>query len=397
MSTKEIATEKDNASQGSNGGDSIEFMEFKKRISRLVEDLIKYRPNLESVWGKKESVEMKLETNEVKLSFSINKLELETATSVLTLFHNSFGPSSGTTTDISFSHIVGELNKAEGETKITIEKRYSEYNIKISTSIKQFNQHFEYFISELATLIYPKIEVEVAAEEKNKMEAATEALKNWYVNYGRGLEHLGCRVLLETTLTWEDLVGLEEVKKVLESNILMPLKREELFRKIIDKVFPHDVSIMPKGLLFYGPPGTGKTWSLRVLGALAGLPVVVLPCQALMSKWYGESEQILSQIFLKLKAAGKVILLIDELDAIARKRETSQETSARLVSIMLTELDGLDESRGQILLVASANNTDLIDPAVLDRFDIRLDFPYRARSSLVGCCNITLNIWPERI
>jgi SpoVK/Ycf46/Vps4 family AAA+-type ATPase len=144
---------------------------------------------------------------------------------------------------------------------------------------------------------------------------------------------------------------------------------------------PHPVNVLPRGVLLHGPPGCGKTWSMKVIAAEAGLPVVVLPCDAVLSKWYGESENRLAGVFGLCRQAGRMILLIDELDALARHRSESHETTARMVSILLSEMDGMAES-SEVLLVGSANDVESIDRAVLDRFDLTIEFGLPGPSQL---------------
>jgi SpoVK/Ycf46/Vps4 family AAA+-type ATPase len=112
---------------------------------------------------------------------------------------------------------------------------------------------------------------------------------------------------------------------------------------------------------------------MRVSAGEAGLPVVVLPCEAVLTKWCGESEKRLASVFAECRMAGRMILLIDEIDALAKHRSEVHETTARMVSILLSEMEGLSESN-QILLVGSANNLESIDRAVLDRFDLKIEF-----------------------
>ena len=120
---------------------------------------------------------------------------------------------------------------------------------------------------------------------------------------------------------------------------------------------------------------------MRVIAGEAGLPVVVLPCEAVLTKWYGKGENRLASVFAKCREAGRTIMLIDEIDALAKHRSESYETTARLVSILLSEMDGLVESN-QILLVGSANNLETVDRAVLDRFDLKIEFPLPDRDQL---------------
>lgn len=206
-------------------------------------------------------------------------------------------------------------------------------------------------------------------------------MKSWHEDFGRSFEKMGCRVLRESALGWKDLMGLPHLRERLERSVLRPLVREQLYQKIVAHVMPHRVNVLPRGVLLFGSPGCGKTWSMRVIAGEAGLPDVVFPCEAVLTKWYGESEARLARLFGLCREAGRMILLIDELDALARHRNESHETTARMVSILLSEMDGLTES-SEVLLVGSANNVESIDRAVLDRFDLKIEFGLPNRDQL---------------
>ena len=192
------------------------------------------------------------------------------------------------------------------------------------------------FVTDAARLVFPPV-------ERISKRKVTD-LESWYKEYGRDFEKIGCRVIRESGLGWKDLAGLDSLRDRLERSVFQPLAREQLYQKVALRVMPHRVNVLPRGVLLYGPPGCGKTWSMRVIAGEAGLPVVVLPCDALMSKWYGESENRLARIFALCCEADRMILLIDELDSLAKHRSDSHETTAHMVSILLTEMDGLADA-----------------------------------------------------
>jgi hypothetical protein len=237
--------------------------------------------------------------------------------------------------------------------------------VAIRTGVEQFDDHFETFVTDSARMLFRPV-------EKPRRKPAAD-LKAWHREFGRSFEELGCRVLRESAIGWSNLVGLDPVRERLERAVLLPLQREGLYQKVARAVMPGGVNLLPRGVLLSGPPGTGKTWSMRALAGEAGLPVVSLPCDALMTKWYGESEQRLADVFRLCREAGRMILFIDELDALTRHRQGSHETTARLVSIFLAEIDGLAGCPA-VVLVGSANAVSSIDAAVLDRFDVTIAF-----------------------
>jgi hypothetical protein len=248
------------------------------------------------------------------------------------------------------------------------------YCVEIRTNLKDFNDHFEVFVTDAARTVFPP---------SGPVSVDAGDLESWRKEYGRAFEKLGCRVLRESSLGWSDLAGLDNLRERLERSVFQPLAREQLYQKIASRVMRHPPNVLPRGVLLYGPPGCGKTWSMRVIAGEAGVPVVVLPCEAVLTKWYGESENRLANVFALCHEADRMILLIDELDALARHRNESHETTARMVSILLAEMDGLNES-SRILLVGSVNDVKSIDRAVLDRFDLKIEFGLPAREQLAA-------------
>ncbi|PIN93164.1 ATPase [Candidatus Pacearchaeota archaeon CG10_big_fil_rev_8_21_14_0_10_31_24] len=168
-------------------------------------------------------------------------------------------------------------------------------------------------------------------------------------------------------VTYEDIGGLsEEVKKIREM-VELPLKHPEIFDKLgIDP---------PKGVLLHGPPGTGKTLLAKAVANESEAHFILLNGPEIMSKFYGESEKKIRDIFDDAEKNAPSIIFIDELDAIAPKREEVQgEVERRVVSQMLTMMDGL-KSRGRIIVIGATNRINSIDPALRrpGRFDRELE------------------------
>jgi transitional endoplasmic reticulum ATPase len=164
---------------------------------------------------------------------------------------------------------------------------------------------------------------------------------------------------------WEDVGGLDEVKALLGERVELPLKRPESFTRIGIKP--------PKGVLLYGPPGTGKTLLAKAVATEAGANFITAKGSALLSKWYGESEKKIAELFHRARQVTPAILFFDELDSLAPVRGGSlgePQVTERVVNQILAEMDGMEELRGVVVLGAS-NRPDLIDPALLrpGRFD----------------------------
>jgi transitional endoplasmic reticulum ATPase len=179
-------------------------------------------------------------------------------------------------------------------------------------------------------------------------------------------------VLVESpNVHWDDVGGLQEAKQELEEAVEWPLKFRELFE--------HAAAKPPKGILLYGPPGTGKTLIAKAVATESGVNFISIKGPELLSKWVGESEKGVREIFRKARTAAPCIIFFDEVDAMAPGRGSSLDGSGvteRMVSQILTELDGLQELK-DVTVMGATNRPDLVDPALLrpGRFDRMLYIP----------------------
>src|SRR5213596_2173457 len=168
-------------------------------------------------------------------------------------------------------------------------------------------------------------------------------------------------------VTYEDIGGLkEEIQKVREM-IELPLRHPEIFEKLGIEA--------PKGVLLYGPPGTGKTLLAKAVATESNAHFIPISGPEIMSKFYGESEARLREIFKEAKEKAPTIIFIDEIDSIAPKREeVTGEVERRVVSQLLSLIDGL-EARGKVIVIAATNRPNAIDPALRrpGRFDREIE------------------------
>jgi len=171
-------------------------------------------------------------------------------------------------------------------------------------------------------------------------------------------------------VTWDDVGGLDEIKEKLTESVILPLKHKELFKGA--KVKPI------KGILFSGPPGTGKTLLAKALANQSNVNFISVKGAELLSKYVGESEKAVIEVFRKARQVSPSIIFFDEIDAIAPHRSiNSNRVSERVVSQFLTEIDGIEELV-DVFVLASTNRIDMVDPAILraGRFDLILEVPY---------------------
>ena len=177
-------------------------------------------------------------------------------------------------------------------------------------------------------------------------------------------------------VTWNDVGGLEEIKQRLREAVQWPLMHPELFESL--RLAP------PKGALLSGPPGCGKTLLAKALATEAAVNFVSVKGPELLSMYVGESERGLRDVFRKARQAAPCIIFFDEIDALASTRSRGGNDSgvaARVLSQLLTELDGIEELKG-VFVLAATNRPDLLDPALLrpGRFDIQFAMPLPDRA-----------------
>src|SRR6476620_1951972 len=183
---------------------------------------------------------------------------------------------------------------------------------------------------------------------------------------------------------WEDIGGLGDVKQELQEAVEWPLKYHGLF--------VHTDATPPKGILLYGPPGTGKTLMAKAAAHESEANFISIKGPELLSKWVGESEKGVREVFRKARGAAPCIVFFDEIDAIAPTRGgagSDSHVTERLISQLLTELDGL-EILTNVVIIAATNRPDIIDPALLrpGRFDRLLYVPPPDKESRVHVLKI---------
>ncbi len=172
-------------------------------------------------------------------------------------------------------------------------------------------------------------------------------------------------VLVEVpNIKWDDVGGLDNVKQQLKEAVEWPLKKPDAFKRLGVKP--------PKGILLYGSPGTGKTMLAKAVATESKANFILVKGPELLSKWFGESEKAVREIFRKARQTSPTIIFFDEIDSLAPRRDASSDNQVaeRVVNQMLTEMDGLEELT-DVVIIAATNRPDLLDTALLrpGRFD----------------------------
>jgi transitional endoplasmic reticulum ATPase len=215
-------------------------------------------------------------------------------------------------------------------------------------------------------LVLPKInlnEPEIPAEILDSLQVIREDFENAL----KDVQPSAIReILIEVpAVSWDDVGGLDEVKRLLKEVVEWPLKNPESYR---------DIGVeAPKGVLLYGPPGTGKTLLAKAIAHESDANFITAKGSDLLSKWYGESEKRIAEVFTRARQVAPSIIFLDELDSLAPIRGTSTgepQVTARILNQLLSEMDGLEELRA-VVVIGATNRPDVIDPALVrpGRFD----------------------------
>ncbi|NND86263.1 MAG: CDC48 family AAA ATPase [Nitrosopumilus sp.] len=172
-------------------------------------------------------------------------------------------------------------------------------------------------------------------------------------------------------VSWDDVGGLDELKEELREAVEWPMKYKEAYDYV-------DVET-PKGILLHGPPGTGKTLIAKALAKMTESNFISIKGPELLSKWVGESEKGVREIFRKARQAAPCIIFLDELDALVPRRgsgDSGSHVTENVVSQILTEIDGLEELNN-VLIIGATNRLDIVDEALLrpGRFDRIIEVP----------------------
>ncbi|HEX6028341.1 MAG TPA: CDC48 family AAA ATPase [Nitrososphaeraceae archaeon] len=191
-------------------------------------------------------------------------------------------------------------------------------------------------------------------------------------------------------INWDDIGGLESIKQEMQEAVEWPLKYQG--------IFTFADAVPPKGILLYGPPGTGKTLMAKAAANESEANFISIKGPELLSKWVGESEKGVREIFRKARQAAPCIIFFDEIDAIAPKRGGNfgdSHVTERLISQLLTELDGL-EVLTNVVVIGATNRPDIVDAALLrpGRFDRLLYVPPPDRDSRIQIIKIHIKKKP---
>jgi transitional endoplasmic reticulum ATPase len=211
---------------------------------------------------------------------------------------------------------------------------------------------------------------EINVEEEHIPPTILEKMEVNYTDFTTAYREITPTAMREVfleipTVHWEDVGGLDEIKQSLKEAIEWPIKNPEIFTSM--GIEP------PKGILLFGPPGCGKTLLARTIASESEANFISIKGPEILSKWVGESEKAIREIFRKARMASPAIIFLDEVDSIVPRRGAGYSDSGvtqRMISQLLTEMDGLIALQN-VVVIAATNRPDILDPALIrpGRFD----------------------------
>jgi len=233
-------------------------------------------------------------------------------------------------------------------------------------------------------------------EEENIPLSVLDNLKVTQTHFKLALDQSNPSAFRETSveipnITWEDIGGLENVKRELQETVQYPVEHPEKFEKF---------GMQPsKGVLFYGPPGCGKTLLAKAIANECQANFISIKGPELLTMWFGESENNVREVFDKARQASPCVLFFDELDSIARARGSSGSDGGgagdRVINQILTEIDGVGV-RKNVFVIGATNRPDILDPAIMrpGRLDQLVYIPLPDRKSRIQIFKATLRKSP---
>ncbi|HEX9678443.1 AAA family ATPase, partial [Nitrososphaera sp.] len=225
----------------------------------------------------------------------------------------------------------------------------------------------EYLCKEAAMRCLRRLLPEINLQEEKVSPESLEKLIVTQADFDQAIMDVMPSAMREVFLespdvSWQDIGGLDEVKRQLQEAVEWPLKYPDLYSKLGHAV--------PKGILLHGPSGTGKTMLAKAVATESEANFIKVNGPELLSKWIGESERGVREVFRRARQAAPCVIFFDEIDAIASARGEGGGSTERIVSQILTEMDGISELHG-VVVIAATNRPDMIDPALMrpGRFD----------------------------
>jgi len=250
--------------------------------------------------------------------------------------------------DVELKTLSSELN---GYTGADMKSLCREAAMK---SIRRYLPEIDLETEKIPSKILQSMDIKIIDFYDAMHEVVPTALREFYVERSK--------------IYWENVGGLDEAKKVLEENLITAMNEPEKFLKLGIKP--------PKGALLYGPPGCGKTILARALSTESGGNMILVRGPEILSKWVGESEKAIREIFRKAKSASPCVIIFDEMDSLARTKSGEESgVGETILSQLLTEME--EGSSSRVVVIGITNRPDMIENSMLrsGRLDLRIYVP----------------------
>lgn len=342
------------------------FYEFKKSIEDVVEDftlkqegsvLSASRPRLEYNKGKTEG------------SFIIRPIGKEVAIDLIdAICDNYLGFVEIKKGDFTYYIEAGKENR-----RWIKEKDKTDNEIRIELRIDAYDREHRdcTSIGFIKDTDWNQTDLVCFLELWKKYAKPKKADENCMIDKSECLRKQGAILYESESFTWDMIAGYDSVKREVIDTVIIPFQNPEVLAQLsaLTRKFPGNNR--PRGVLFEGPPGTGKTTMAKVIASESEMPLVYVPVEGIMSKWYGEAEGRLSNIFDLCKDS---ILFLDEIDSLAGSRDSyMHEATRRVLSVLLRKMQGLQKNN--VLTIGATNRKEDLDRALMNRFDRVINFP----------------------
>ncbi len=341
-------------------------------LNRRIADAAKASPVPEGLEARVTAPQIAITNDDVVIEFTIEKYRPEDLNAIVFWYSKRNGLNfSGTDSkkpyifesQFHMLQITKDLAKEYGF--ITSTKRLrislsSEYSVMRALGKKlSVTAHFD---------ILPDREVEIFLglwKELRRTDAGTPTPAEQFEDYGAEV------VDPKNVPPPESFAGYADVKERILQNVIIPFANAGVLEKIVEQTRTYKRSIVPRAVLFEGPPGTGKTMMSEIIAGQIGAKFVYVPVDKIFEKWYGESPRNLRKIFELAERQAPCVLFLDEFDALAHQRGGASGTDRedrRVLSVLLTNIDGIKSKPG-VLVIGATNLGNDLDAAVRNRFD----------------------------
>jgi SpoVK/Ycf46/Vps4 family AAA+-type ATPase len=250
------------------------------------------------------------------------------------------------------------------------------YKIASSTKLIDLQDDYSLFQLPRQANSSPSLPQQQIGKKKKSKEEAVSKLESMGINIFTTNDPVNSEI---PSLNWESLAGYQHVKREIKNTILTPLLHPEVYDNITKYTRESFESNRPKAVLLEGPPGTGKTLTARIIAQESSKTMIHIPLEAISSKWYGESEKRIAEIFDCCDALGGTVIFIDEIDSVVGSRDQinqMHEASRRILSIILQRIEGfiISSKNSQNILICATNRKSDLDIALLSRFDVIIQY-----------------------